>query len=138
MNGAGGSSGGIGHFFIGLIMMCGGFYMLLNAITVTSRFSLGSRLYSFNAFGGGFGITGGTLLIPFIFGIGMIFFNSKSIFGWLLSVGSISALIFGVISTVSFRLQTMTSFDLIVILVLAVGGLGLFLRSLKAIDTKYS
>jgi hypothetical protein len=138
MNGAGGSSGGIGHFFIGLIMMCSGFYMLLNAITVTSHFGLGSRLYSFNAFGSGFGITGGTLMIPFIFGVGMVFFNSKNILGWVLLVGSITALIFGVLSTVSFRLQTMSSFDLIVILVLAVGGLGLFLRSFKTIDAKYS
>lgn len=138
MKGAGGSSGGIGHFFMGLIMMCGGFYMLLNAITVTSSFGLGSRLYSFNAFGGGFGITGGTVLIPFILGIGMVFFNSKNILGWLLSAGSLTALIFGVISTVSFSLRTMTSFDLIVILVLAVGGLGLFLRSLKALDAKFS
>ena len=36
MKGAGGTSGGFSHFFIGIIMMCGGFYMLLNAITVTS------------------------------------------------------------------------------------------------------
>jgi len=28
MKGAGGTSGGIGQFFIGLIMMSGGFYML--------------------------------------------------------------------------------------------------------------
>lgn len=134
MKGAGGNSGGVGHFFIGFIMMCGGFYMLLNAITVTSHFGLGSRLYSFNAFGSGIGITGGTVLIPFIFGIGIIFFNSKNIFGWLLSVGSIAALIFGVISTVRFSLRSMTSFDLIVMLVLAVGGLGLFLRSLKNME----
>lgn len=138
MKGAGGSSGGIGHFFIGLIMMCGGFYMLLNAITVTSSFGLGSRLYNLNAFGTSFGITGGTVMIPFMFGIGLIFYNGKNILGWLLSICSISALIFGVISSVRFSLRTMSSFDLIVILVLAIGGLGLFLRSLKAIDAKYS
>ena len=62
MNGAGGNSGGIGHFFIGLIMMCGGFYMLLNAITVTTNFGLSSRLYSVNALGTNFGITGGTVI----------------------------------------------------------------------------
>ncbi len=138
MNGAGGNSGGIGHFFIGIIMMCGGFYMLLNAITVSSQFGLSSRLYGFSAFGSNLGITGGMVIIPFIFGIGLIFYNSKNILGWLLSVGSITALIFGVISTVRFNLKTMSSFELIVILVLAVGGLGLFLRSLKAIDGKYS
>lgn len=131
MNGAGGSSGGIGQFFIGLIMMCAGFYMLLNAITVTSGFGLGSQLYSYTVLGNSFGITGGTVLIPFIFGIGLIFFNANNILGWVLSIGAISALIFGVISTLRFSLRTMTSFDLIVILVLSVGGLGLFLRSLK-------
>ena len=138
MKGAGGSSGGIGHFFIGLIMMCGGFYMLLNAITVSSNFGLGSRLFGFSGFGSNIGITGGMIMIPFIFGIGMIFYNSKNLLGWILSIGSITALIFGVISTVRFNLRTMSSFELIVILVLDVGGIGLFLRSLKKIYNKYS
>ena len=131
MNGAGGTSGGIGHFFIGIIMMCGGFYMLLNAISVSSSFGLGARLYSFNGAGSSFGVTGGMVMIPFIFGVGLVFYNGKNIIGWILSLGSIAALIFGVISSVRFSLRTMTSFELIVILVLAVGGLGLFLRSLK-------
>ncbi|MEJ6123311.1 hypothetical protein MT390_15765 [Vibrio sp. 2-Bac 85] len=134
MNGAGGNSGGIGHFFIGLIMMCGGFYMLLNAITVSSNFGLSSRIYSLHSFGSGIGITGGTIMIPFILGIGMIFYNAKNILGWLLAIGSITALIFGVISSIRFSLHSMSSFDLIVILVLAVGGLGLFLRSLKSLS----
>lgn len=135
MNGAGGSSGGIGHFFLGLVMMCGGFYMLLNAITVSSSFAFSSRLFGL---GSSFGVTGGMIMIPFIFGIGIIFFNSRNIIGWLLTIGSLTALIFGVISSVQFNLRTMSSFELIVILVLAVGGLGLFLRSLKVIDAKYS
>ncbi|MDT0582054.1 MULTISPECIES: hypothetical protein [Alteromonadaceae] len=138
MKGAGGSSGGVGLFFIGLVMMCGGFYMLLNAITVSSNFGLGSRLFGFSGFGSNVGITGGMIMIPFIFGVGMIFYNSKNLLGWILSIGSITALIFGVISTVRFNLRTMSSFELIVILVLAVGGIGLFLRSLKKIDSKYS
>lgn len=138
MNGAGGNSGGIGQFFIGLTMMCGGFYMLLNAITVSSSFGLHSRLYGFSAMGGSFGITGGIIMIPFMIGIGMIFFNAKNIFGWLLSIGSITALLFGVISSIRFSMKTMTAFELIVILILAVGGLGLFLRSLKASAARYS
>lgn len=115
--------------------MCGGFYMLLNAITVSSNFGLSSRLFGM---GNNFSVTGGMIMIPFIFGIGLVFFNSKSILGWLFTLGSMTALIFGVISSVRFNLRAMTSFELIVILVLAVGGLGLFLRSLKKIDAKYS
>jgi len=136
MKGAGGTSGGLGHFFIGLIMMCGGFYMLLNAITVTSNFGMGMRLYGFSAMGGHYNITSGMIMIPFMFGVGIIFYNGKNILGWLLAIGSVAGLIFGVISSIRFSFRTMTSFDLIVILVLAMGGLGLFLKSLKTIDAR--
>lgn len=135
MRGAGGTSGGLGQFFIGLVMMCGGFYLLLNAISVSSSFGMGARLYGFNAYGGNYNITSGMIMIPFIFGVGLIFYNSKNILGWVLSLGSITGLIFGVITSIRFSFKTMSSFDLIVILVLAFGGLGLFLRSLKAMDS---
>ena len=134
MKGAGGTSGGVGKFFIGLIMMVGGFYLLLNAISVTSHFTLNSRLYGFSTPGGHLSITSGMVMIPFMLGIGMVFYNSKNIIGWLLAITSISALIFGVISSIHFSLKSMSAFDLIVILVLAIGGLGLFLRSLKSFD----
>jgi hypothetical protein len=130
MKGAGGTSGGIGQFFIGLVMMSGGFYMLLNAIKVSSSFGMGTRLYGIS----GMSITSGMVMIPFIFGIGLVFYNSRNILGWILSLGSITALIFGVISSIRFSFASMSSFDLIVILVLSMGGLGLFLKSLKAID----
>ena len=134
MRGAGGTSGGLGQFFIGFIMMCGGFYLLLNAISVSSNFGMGARLYGFSAFGGNYSITSGLIMIPFIFGVGMIFYNSKNFIGWLLALGSLTGLIFGVISTIRFSFKSMSAFDLIVILVLAMGGLGLFLRSLKSMD----
>ncbi len=76
-------------------------------------------------------------MIPFMFGIGLIFFNGKNFLGWLLTVGALSALVFGVISSIRFSFNTMTAFELIMILVLSFGGLGLFLRSLKAIDSRY-
>ncbi len=133
MKGAGGTSGGIGQFFIGLIMMCGGFYLLLNAISVSSSFGFGYRMYGV----GSLGITSGMVMIPFMFGIGFIFFNSKNLLGWLLSLGSLTALIFGVIASIKFSFRGMTAFELITILILAIGGLGLFLRSLKSIDEQY-
>ncbi|SQH74069.1 conserved protein of unknown function [Shewanella benthica] len=49
MNGAGGASDGIGQFFIGLVMMCGGCYMLLNAIKITSSFGMGTHLWFVNS-----------------------------------------------------------------------------------------
>ncbi len=41
MRGAGGTSGGLGQFFSGLIMMCGGCYVVLKARTVRSSFGMG-------------------------------------------------------------------------------------------------
>ena len=134
MNGAGGSNGGVGSFLIGFVMMVGGTYLLLNSIAVTSSFAYGARLYGFNAFGSGFSITSGMVMIPFMLGVGIIFYNSKNIIGWLLAGGSLTGLIFGVISSIRFSFHAMSAFDLIAILVLSIGGLGLFLRSLKAMD----
>lgn len=133
MKGAGGTSGGIGSFFIGLIMMSGGFYMLLKAIKVTSSFGLSQSLYNVS----GMNLTSGMIMIPFMFGVGLMFYNAKNIFGWILTFGSLVGLIFGVISSINFRFSHMSAFDLIVILVLSVGGLGIFLRSLKTIENRY-
>lgn len=131
MRGAGVTSGGSGQFFIGLVMMCGGFYLLLNAIVVTSPYGLGMRLYSV----GGFGVTSGMVMIPFLFGVGLIFYNSSHWLGWLLAVGALIALVFGTLAVVNFSFRPMSAFDLIVILVLCFGGTGLFLRSLRT-DTR--
>ncbi len=134
MKGAGGTSGGIGQFFISLIMMCGGFYLLLNSISVTSSFGFGARMYGISAFGSTFGITSGMIMIPFMFGVGIVFYNAKNWIGWLLTIGSIAALVFGVIASIRFNFRSMSAFDLITILVLSVGGIGMFLRSLRSID----
>lgn len=127
MNGAGGTSGGIGQFFLGLVMMCGGFYLLLESVVVSSGFGLGTRLFGV----GGYGITGGIVLIPLVIGVAIIFYDAKSAIGWLLSICAFAALVFGVIASVNLSLRTMSGFELICILALAFGGLGLFLRSLR-------
>lgn len=126
--GAGGSDGGTGAFVIGLVMMVGGGYLLLNGIVVRPNFGLGARVFGI----GGVAITSGMILIPFMFGVGMIFYNARNWFGWGIAGASLVALIFGVIANMTLQLARMSAFDLIVILVLLVGGIGLFLRSLRA------
>ena len=126
--GAGGSDGGTGTFLIGLIMMIGGGYLLLNGIVVRPNFGFGARVFGI----GGVPITSGMILIPFMFGVGMIFYNSRNWIGWIFAAGSLVALVFGVIANMTLQLAGMSAFDLIVILVLLVGGIGLFLRSLRA------
>lgn len=129
--GAGGTEGGTGSFILGIFMMCGGGYMLLQSITVRSGFGWGMSMYHF---GSGISITNGMIFIPFMIGVGIIFYNSRNFIGWLLTLGSLAALVFGVISNLHVSMRTMSAFDLIVILVLTVGGLGLFLRSLRNLE----
>ncbi|MEL7113965.1 MAG: hypothetical protein AAGK93_13670, partial [Pseudomonadota bacterium] len=99
-----------------------------NGIVVRPNFGFGSRVFGI----GGVPITSGMILIPFMFGVGMIFYNSKNWIGWGIAGASLAALIFGVIANMTLQLARMSAFDLIVILVLLVGGIGLFLRSLRA------
>lgn len=132
--GAGGTTGGIGAFFTGLAMMGVGFYLLLSKIMVVSSFMSGAPLYRFSGVQGipfSFQVTSGMIFIPMIIGIMMVFYNGRSILGWALFVISLGAMIAGVITSLSIRMQSMSAIDAIIIFVLAFGGLGMFLRSLR-------
>ena len=128
IRGAGGSEGGIGRFFLGLIMFVGGGYLLLNAIQVTNSFHLGYGLFSV----GSLVITSGYVLVPFMLGVGMVFFDARSYLGWLMVLASVTMLVFGVVTSVHFNLRAMSAFELLTILTLTTGGLGLFLSSLRS------
>ena len=128
-HGAGGTSGGTLSFFIGLLMASAGGYLLLDNIVVTNSWGFGSALYRIG-FGGGWNVTGGALLVPFMFGIGWIFYDARAPWGWVLAGGSLAAIIFGVLINLSISLRSMSLLTLLIILVLMVGGLGLFARSL--------
>ena len=130
--GAGGTEGGTVTFFVGFVMMIGGLYMLLSEMIVRPQFGFGAQVFSY----GGVNVTTGMVFIPFLFGIGLVFYNARNWLGWMLSGGAMVALIFGVIANLNIRLAKMTAFDLTVILVLMVGGLGLLLRALFASKSK--
>ncbi|MBI9077874.1 MAG: hypothetical protein JEZ02_20920 [Desulfatibacillum sp.] len=131
MRGAGGTSGGTGRFVLGLIMMIAGGYLFLDGIQVRSGFGLGYGLYSFGLGGWNVRLTSGMVLIPFLFGIGFVFYNSKSLIGWVLSGASLIMLTVGVITSIQLTMRHMSAFDIITILVLLFGGIGLFASSFR-------
>lgn len=130
ISGAGGTKGGIGEFFLGLIMFSVGIFIFLSNVTVTNGFSFSSVLFRI---GGGFGvdILSGMILIPFIIGVGLVFYNRKNIIGWILTVGSVFFLIIGIIVSLRFVFRPMNAFSILMLLVLIFGGIGLFLGSLR-------
>ena len=127
--GAGGTEGGVIRFFIGFLMLIAGAYLFLNSIFIEHHLGFGSRMFGI----GGVGITTGFVLIPFIFGIGMIFYNSKNYLGWILVLASLVMLGIGVIVNSNFHFRNLTAFQLIMILTLFVGGAGLCLSALRSL-----
>jgi hypothetical protein len=127
--GAGGTPGGIGMFLIGFAMACAGGWLLTNQVTVTSEYFASGFLvpvvnYRMNSFG--------LSLVPFIVGIGFLFFNGKSSVGWLLTIAGLVIILAGILMSLHIFFQPTTLFNTLLMLVLLFGGLGLVLRSLKA------
>ena len=121
MRGAGGTPGGLGTFLAGAAMVVAGGYLLLNRVTVTS----GSwYLGGYNAFG--------LSLFPLLIGIGILFFNGRSLAGWVLTSAGSLIIVAGVIANLGIYFRPTTLFDTLLILVLLAGGIGLVARSLKA------
>ena len=120
MKGAGGTSGGIGQFFLGLAMAVGGAYLLTSQVTVSSGFWAYFGPHTF-----------GLTLLPLMFGIGMLFFDGKSLLGWLLTAGGAVIILLGILVNLQIYFQPTTLFNTIVMLVLLAGGLGLVARSLR-------
>src|SRR5215472_18404031 len=114
----GGTPGGLRHFLLGFIMACIGGYLLCNQVMV-----MGSYWSFYGA--STFGVT----LLPMLFGIGILFWNGRSVIGWLLTVAGTLFIIAGVIANLHIYFQPATLFHTIVMFVLLVGGLGLVARA---------
>ncbi|MEO5859028.1 MAG: hypothetical protein ABIR33_08780 [Pyrinomonadaceae bacterium] len=117
----GGTPGGLWEFLIGLAMAVAGGYMLISRVTVTSGFW---NWGGYNTFG--------LSLVPLIFGIGIVFFNGKSLIGWLLVfIGSVIILA-GIIMNLQIYFQPTSLFNTLVMLVLFAGGIGLLAKAVRS------
>jgi hypothetical protein len=122
MSDVGGTPGGLGHFLIGLAMACVGGYLLTNQVMVVGAYW---SFYGTNTFG--------VTLIPMLIGVGMLFWNGRSILGWLLTVAGALFILAGVIANMHIYFQPTSLFNTIVMLVLLVGGLGLIARAVRSV-----
>ena len=118
--GAGGTPGGVGTFFIGVIMAAAGGYLLLNQVQVTTSF------WRFGAYGG-FGLT----LLPLLAGIAILFYNGRSVLGWILVLAGMTIILAGILMNMDIYFRQTTLFNTLVMLGLLFGGMGLVARSLR-------
>lgn len=119
--GAGGTPGGVGTFFLGLAMTAAGGYLLANQVTVASGYW---SFWGYNAFG--------LSLLPLLLGVGLLFFNGRSILGWLLTVAGTAIVFVGILTHLHIYFRPTSLFNTLCMLLLLVGGLGLVARSLRA------
>ena len=128
--GAGGTPGGIGMFFLGFALACAGGWLLTNQVVVTSQyFGSGFVVPFVNFHMNSFGLS----LIPFILGVGFLFYNGKSIVGWLLMTAGLVIILAGILMSLHIYFQPTSLFNTLLMLALLFGGLGLIVRSLKAV-----
>ena len=120
MEGAGGTKGGVGQFFIGLAMAIAGGYLLTSQVTVTSGFWAYFGAHTF-----------GLTLLPMVIGLGLLFFDGSSGIGWVLTVGGAVVIFVGILMNLRIYFQPTSLFHTLIMLTLLAGGLGLIARSLK-------
>jgi hypothetical protein len=127
MKNVGGTPGGMGTFVLGVIMMCVGGYLLMNQVSVHGGF------WHFD-FAGGYGRSFGITLLPLLFGIGILFFDGRSLAGRFLTGAGALFILAGVIANLDINFRQTSLFNTLVMLILLVGGVGLIVRSVMPMD----
>lgn len=119
--GPGGTPGGLGLFVFGLALAIAGGYLIMNQVQVTSGYWywLGPNT---------FGLT----LLPLVIGLGLLFFDARSIAGWILAGGGAVIIFVGILVNLQIYFQHTSLFNVIVMLTLFAAGLGLMARALKS------
>lgn len=118
--GAGGTSGGVPTFLFGVGLAAAGGYLLTSRVVVHSG---GWRLWGFS----GFGVS----LIPLLLGVGLLFFDGRSLVGKLLTFIGVVIIFAGILMNMDMYFQQTPLFATLLMLVMLVGGIGLVLRSLR-------
>lgn len=119
--GPGGTPGGVGMFLFGLALAIAGGYLIMNQVQVTSGYW---HWWGTNTFG--------LTLIPLVIGLGLLFFDGRSIAGWVLAGGGAVIIFIGILANLQIFFTPTTLFNVILMLTMFAAGLGLMARALKS------
>lgn len=119
--GAGGTPGGVGEFFLGVVLIAAGLYLLFSHVQVHTSY------WHFAGRGMGFGIS----LVPMLAGITALFINGNSTIGWALTVGGLLFILAGILMNMDIYFQRTSLLVTLMMLGLPAVGLGLVIKSLR-------
>ena len=129
MQNVGGTPGGMRTFLLGLAMSIIGGYLLLQHVQVGGG-------YWYFGWLGGYGQSFGITLLPLLFGVGILFFDGRSFVGRVLVGGGALIIVAGIIMNLDIHFRQTSLFNLLVMLVLLVGGIGLMVRAAMPMEPR--
>lgn len=110
-------------FIFGLALAIAGGYLILNQVQVT-----GGYWHWWGTNTNTFGLT----LIPLVIGLGLLFFDGRSIAGWVLAGGGAVIIFVGILANLQIFFTPTTLFNVILMLTMFAAGLGLMARAVKS------
>jgi uncharacterized protein len=107
-------------FVFGLALTIAGGFLIMKQVQVTSGYW---RWWGTNTFG--------LTLFPLVIGIGLLFFNGKSIAGWVLAGAGALIIFVGILANLEIYFLQTSLFNVILMLTMFAAGLGLMARAVK-------
>ena len=133
MKGSGGSEGGVGLFFFGLLLAIGGVYFFFDSV----RVSTGHAGALSGLMGGGRGhgrmidtTSMGILFVPFFIGVFALFVDAHRKWAWYLTSIGLAVLAIEILSRIRFIIDTKLT-HLLGMLVMFAAGCALMFRSYR-------
>jgi len=130
MRGAGGRPGGQGLFLFGMVLAAGGLWLLFDSVRATTApFGLVSGWM--HGFGGAFETTSQAIVfVPFMLGVGLLFYESRWKAGWVLFGLGLLLLFVEILSRIRFFVNVKLT-ALLLMLALIAAGSAMMLRALR-------
>lgn len=117
------------RFFGGMLLFGAGMFMIFQNIVVQSSWGIGSIFHI-----GNYGIPNGTIMIPLLIGIALLFLCDRKLWGWLFIGVGIVIILAAVIMSVSVTWRTSSGWMFFIMFALTMAGGAMMLRELFRAD----
>ena len=113
-------------FFIGLLMLGGGLFMIFQNISVSSSWGYSGHFFSI----GGFHLSNGMIMLPIIIGIAMLFMMERKIFGFIVVSIGIVIVLLSILLTTHISWRSTNGYVFIIMFGMTAAGGAIVLREL--------
>lgn len=114
------------YFIVGMALIAGGLFMIFQ----NTKISL-SLMSIF-----GYTPPTGVIILPLLIGVAMLFFNSRSILGWIITIFGIVSIVLGLIMSLRMSFGVITLYDGLIMFGMPFAGAGLVLKALAGNRSK--